>query len=61
MAQLIGSLLIYVQDYDYYDRYDDSRELFDRRYSGMGGNSGMRGIFLNLAGFISLFLMPIFY
>lgn len=31
-----------VQDYDYYDRYDDGRDLFDRRYSGMG-NSGMRG------------------
>lgn len=42
MAQLIEIHLIYVQDYDYYDRYDDSRDLFDRRYSGMG-NSGMRG------------------
>lgn len=30
-----------IQDYDYYDRYDDNRDLFDRRYSGMG-NSGMR-------------------
>lgn len=30
-----------MQDYDYYDRYDDNRDLFDRRYSGMG-NSGMR-------------------
>lgn len=32
------------QDYDYYDRYDDGRDLFDRRYSGMS-NSGMRGNF----------------
>lgn len=35
------------QDYDYYerDRYDDNRDLFERRYSGMGsGNSSsMRG------------------
>lgn len=29
------------KDYDYYDRYDESREMFDRRYSSMG-NSGMR-------------------
>lgn len=31
----------HMQDYDYYDRYDESREMFDRRYSGMG-NSSMR-------------------
>ncbi|KAG4066504.1 hypothetical protein HA402_007140 [Bradysia odoriphaga] len=26
--------------YDYYDRYDDSRDLFERRYSGMGMRGG---------------------
>lgn len=30
------------QDYDYYDRYDDRSDLFERRYSSMGGSSRSR-------------------
>lgn len=26
--------------YDYYDRYEESRDLFERRYSSMGGMRG---------------------
>lgn len=46
-TNLYGFHKIYLQDYDYYerDRYDDNRDLFERRYSGMGsGNSSsLRG------------------
>lgn len=45
IAHRFRTLFFYfvTQDYDYYDRYEDSRDLFDRRYSGMS-SSGMRGI-----------------
>lgn len=40
---VLSMLKLFQDSYDYYDRYDDNRDLFERRYSGMGNSNGMRG------------------